>query len=123
MKRGISGVLVGLFLSMMAWAADVAGRWKAQLEGQNGTRTIVFQFKTDGDKLTGTVSGLRDKELPVTEGKVAGDTVSFAVNSEWQGNPIKLVYQGKVSGGEIRFTMGTEDGGWSTELVAKRAQD
>ena len=41
--------------------------------------------------------------------------------SEYQGNPIKLLYTGKVGEGQIQFTMGTEDGGWSTEIVARKA--
>ena len=102
-------------------AADVAGQWKGEFGGQNGARQIVFQFKTDGAKLTGTVTGLRDQQLTIQDGKVQGDDVSFYVNSEWQGNPVKLVYKGKVSGNEIRFTMSSEGGDWSTDLVAQRA--
>jgi len=31
------------------------------------------------------------------------------------------VYTGKVSAGQIVFTMGTEDGSWSTELTAMKS--
>ena len=110
-----------LLAAGVSFAADIAGQWKGEFGGQNGTRQVVFQFKTDGAKLTGTVTGLRDQQLTIQDGKVQGDDVSFYVNSEWQGNPVKLVYKGKVSGNEIRFTMSSEGGDWSTDLVAKRA--
>src|SRR5689334_8426094 len=101
-------------------AADLTGTWKGQLEGGQGARELTFRFKVEGGSLTGTVTGLRDREVAIENGKTDGATVSFSVMSEWQGNPVKLVYNGKVSGDQIQFTMGTEDGGWSTELTAKR---
>jgi hypothetical protein len=120
MKRALT--LVGSFVLLAATlpAADISGKWKAQFQGGDSTRELGFDFKVQGENLTGTVSGLRDKAVEIKEGKVQGDTVTFSVMSEWQGEPIKLVYKGQVSGNEIRFTMGTEDGGWSTEVTAKR---
>ena len=88
---------------------------------QTGDRELTFDLKADGEKLTGTVSGLIDKAIEIKYGKVQGDTVSFWVMSEYQGQPVKLVYKGNVSSSEIRFNMGTEDGSWGTELAAKRA--
>jgi len=121
MKRALT--LVGSFVLLAATlqAADISGKWKGQFQGGDTTRELAFDFKAEGEKLTGTVTGLRDKALEVKDGKVQGDTVSFWVMSEWQGEPVKLVFKGQVSGNEIRFTMGTEDGGWSTEVTAKRS--
>jgi opacity protein-like surface antigen len=110
-----------LLLAAAAPAADIAGTWKGQFQGGDGSRELTFRFRTDGGKLTGTVSGLRDRELTIDGGKVEGDNIAFSVMSEWQGNPVKLVYTGRLTGSEIHFTMGTEDGGWSTEITAKRA--
>jgi hypothetical protein len=107
-------------LAALCLAAGVDGRWKAQMEGQNGARTLVFDLKSDAARLTGTLTGLLDRQLEILEGKIDGESLSFAVNSEWQGNPVKLVYKGKVAGDEMKLTMGTEDGGWSTGLTAKR---
>jgi hypothetical protein len=50
-----------------------------------------------------------------------GDNLSFWIMTEYQGNPIKLVYRGKVSGSEINFDFGTEDGSWGTKVVAKKS--
>lgn len=112
--------LMALVMLVAARAADVTGKWKGTLEGQNGSREITFNLKADGASLSGTVVGLLDRALDVQEGKVQGSTITFSVMSEWEGNPVKLVYKGELSGDEIRFAMGTEDGSWSTELTAKR---
>ena len=113
-------VFASLALLASATAADVTGKWKGSFQGADQTRELTFNLKAEGDKLTGAVSGLLDKALDIHEGKVQGSTITFWVMSEWEGNPVKLVYKGEVAGDEINFTMGTDDGSWSTELTAKR---
>ena len=51
----------------------------------------------------------------------AGDTITFFVNIEYQGMPVKLVYKGKLTGSEIKFSFGTEDGSWGTEISVKKS--
>jgi hypothetical protein len=118
-KRALA-LVVSLLLAAMLAAADISGKWKGQFQGGDSTRELAFDFKVAGENLTGAVTGLRDKALEIKDGKVQGDSVTFWVMSEWQGEPVKLVFKGQVSGSEIRFTMGTEDGGWSTDVTAKR---
>jgi hypothetical protein len=113
-------VLAFLALAATAMAADANGTWKGNLVTDDGSRELTFNLKADGSKLTGTVAGLLDRPLDVNEGKVEGATISFFVMSEWEGNAVKLVYKGDVAGDEIKFTMGTDDGSWSTEVKAKR---
>ena len=120
MKRALVLVVSLLLPAAMLRAADISGKWKGQFQGGDSTRELAFDFKVQGENLTGTVTGLLDKALEIKDGKVQGDTTTFWVMSEWQGQPVKLVFKGQVSGSEIRFTMGTEDGGWSTEVTAKR---
>jgi hypothetical protein len=106
--------------ALSATATDVTGKWKGSFQGGDDSHEVTFNLKADGAKLTGDVSGLLDKALEIQEGKVQGSTITFSVMSEWEGNPIKLVYKGEVAGDEIHFTMGTDDGSWSTEFTAKR---
>ena len=119
MKRAQFLILSLALLAGALTAADVNGKWKGPM--QQGDRELTFDLKTDGDKLTGTVSGLIEKALEIKDGKVQGDTIWFWVMSEYQGAPVKLVYKGQASASEIRFDMGTEDGGWGTGVIAKRA--
>jgi hypothetical protein len=121
MKRTAILMFALLALAATAAAADPTGKWKGNLETDDGSRELTFDLKAEGGKLTGTVAGLLDRSLDVNEGKVEGATIIFSVISEWDGNAVKLVYKGELAGDEIKFTMGTDDGSWSTEIKAKRA--
>ena len=109
--------LLGLFSSLL-FAADVNGKWTG--ESDQGP-SFTFTFQTDHDKLTGTMLSMEGKELPIADGKLDGDNLSFSVASEWQGQPIKLVATGKVNGEQIQLHIGTEDGAWGTDATLKRA--
>jgi len=116
------GSLLSL-LAFAAWAADVTGKWTAQVPGRGGqTREATFNLKADGNTLTGTVSGPRG-EAEISDGKIDGDHISFTQTLEFGGNTVKLIYQGTVSGDEIKFTRTREGGdGPGQQFVAKRAQ-
>jgi hypothetical protein len=105
-------------LTSLLWAADVTGKWAAHSE--NGP-SWIFNLKSDGSKVTGTIQGNDGKDRPINEGKLEGSDISFSVDSEWQGNPITLVFKGKVSGDEMQLRVDTKDGAWGTDLVAKRS--
>jgi len=105
-------------LTSLLWAADVTGMWTGQSESGPAW---VFNLKSDGSKVTGTIQGNDGKDRPINEGKLEGSDISFAVDSEWQGNPITLVFKGKVTGDEMQLRVDTKDGAWGTDLVAKRS--
>lgn len=114
-------MLAGLALfGVLAFAADVNGKWTATMETPRGSQTTTFTFKADGEKLTGTVEGARGGPAEIQDGKISGDSISFVVVREFQGNQLKMVYKGKVAGDEIKMTVGRE-GGEGREIVAKRA--
>ncbi len=121
-KLMTTGFLLGL-LTLTALAADISGKWTAQVPGRGGqTREQTFNLKADGNTLTGTVSG-RGGDMPIADGKIDGDTISFTQTMEFNGNTMKLIYKGTVSGDEIKFSR-TRDGGegQAQEFTAKRAQ-
>jgi hypothetical protein len=120
-KLMTTGFLLGL-LSLTALAADIGGKWTAQVPGRNGqTREQTFNFKVDGSTLTGTVSG-RMGEMPIADGKIDGDQVSFTQTMEFNGNSMKFVYKGTVSGDEIKFSRQRDGGeGEPQTFTAKRA--
>jgi hypothetical protein len=120
MKRTAIFVFLLMAMAGAAAAADATGTWKGTLDTDDGSRELTFDLKADGDKLTGTVAGLLDRALDVDEGKIEGSTISFSVMSEWEGDPVKLVYKGELADDEIKFTMSAEDGSWSRELKVKR---
>jgi hypothetical protein len=119
--RVLAGLcLAALLFTVTALAADVAGTWTGEQEGRNGPMTVTFNFKTDGSTLTGTVSTPRG-ETQISDGKVDGDNVSFAVVREFNGNTMKINYTGKVSGDEMKLKVSREGSDRSRELTLKRS--
>jgi len=114
--------LLSCIVAAVAFAADVTGKWSYEMQGKNGPMTASMNLKADGAKLTGTVTG-RGGETEISDGKVDGDTITFSVVREFNGNKITSKYTGKVSGDEIKFTTETEGGqgkGGPREVTAKR---
>ena len=58
---------------------DINGKWKGEMQTPNGPFELTYDFKVIGDSLTGTVSSAMG-ELPISNGKVNGETFSFDVN-------------------------------------------
>lgn len=120
-KSRFTCTILFLLLAAAAFAADVTGKWVAQVPGRGGqTREVTFNLKADGGTLTGTVSG-RQGDMPIADGKIDGDNISFTQTLEFGGNEVKFIYKGKISGDEIKFTREREGGeGQPTEFTAKR---
>lgn len=105
-----------------ALAADVTGKWTAQVPGRNGqAREMTFDLKAEGATLTGTVSGGQGGGNAISEGKVTGDEISFVVSIERNGNTMKQTYTGKAAGDEIKFKRQGQRGE-PVEFTAKRAK-
>ncbi len=89
-----------LFAALTVWGADVAGKWKATFDSQNGPREVTFTFQVSEGKLTGTAMGPQG-DAPISEGKVDGDKINFTVES----NNFKAhILTGTVSGDEMKLT-------------------
>ncbi|MSV28540.1 MAG: hypothetical protein EXQ52_07325 [Bryobacterales bacterium] len=103
-----------LLLAATAAAADVSGKWTGQVPSRGESATVTFTFKVDGDKLTGSVTSPQG-EATIQEGKVTGDQISFSST----GGNAKIVFQGTVSGNELKMTR-TREGGQAREFTLKR---
>ncbi len=114
--------LLGLVcFACFASAADVAGKYTAEVPGRGGTpATNTFTFKTSGDKVEGTVTNARG-DSPITDGKLSGDTLTFVVVLSFNGNEFKSTYTGKVKGDSIDFSVDRGRGDPIT-FTAKKAQ-
>lgn len=119
MKLGWSVLLIALLLTA-ASAADINGKWKAEYQSPDGqTRTTTFTFKVDGEKLTGTVAGSTG-EVPIQEGKVKEDAISFFAVRNFGGNDVKISYKGKAAGDEIKFNVTFGGMDRTFDMTAKR---
>jgi hypothetical protein len=121
MNRALRLVFLFSLLVVLLGAAGASGTWKGNFDFNGASVPLTFNLKTAGDGLTGTVEGLPTTPAEIHDGKVDGDTISFWVTTDYQGQDYKLVYKGKVADDQIQFTFGTEDGSWGAELTVKKS--
>ncbi len=117
-------VSVALVCLIPAFAADISGKWIAAIQTGIGEMNYTFEFKVEGEKLTGKAvmsMGGNSSESALTEGSVKGDEISFVETLKVQGQELRVEYTGKISGDEIRGAR--QVGSYGTEdFVAKRAK-
>jgi hypothetical protein len=114
MKFRILAVVVMVIgmICAAALAADINGKWVAELPGRGGgdPMTMAFNFKVDGSNLTGSMKGPQGEDQAISEGKISGDNISFVIKMDFGGNEMKINYKGKVVGSEIKLTMEFQGG-------------
>jgi hypothetical protein len=116
---------LAITFALTALAADITGKWKAEFDTQIGVQKYTFEFKVEGEKLTGKAffERMNQKgEAELLEGKVNGNDIFFVEKISVQGNELRVEYKGKVSGDEISFTRKTGDIA-TVQFVAKRVKD
>ena len=122
--RTIGGLVLGLLTAVPVMAADVTGKWKAELQTPDGqTLTNELTFEAKGETLTGTIVSSRSPEpRPIENGTIKGDAITFEVTRDFGGNPVKLSYTGTVKGDELplKVTVAGGDQTFEFEMVAKR---
>ena len=93
-------------------AAGVAGTWNITIAGENGeTYETKAKLTQDGDAISGDYEGPAG-EAKISEAKLDGDTLTFQVARERDGQKLVLNYKGKLDGdtlkGEVEFDLGGE---------------
>lgn len=88
-----------------ARAADVDGKWTGSLDTPMGAVQVGFSFKADGAALTGTTTGPDGAELPIKNGKIDGDKISFVVTIDFGGMMFDLNYTGVVAADTTKLTI------------------
>jgi len=104
----------------IALAADFNGSWTAAIDTQIGVQNYTYTFKVEGEKLTGKCKS-QYGETEITEGVVKGDDITFVENLVYEGMPLRIVYKGKISGDEIKFSRNVAEIA-DEPFVAKRAK-
>jgi hypothetical protein len=106
--------------SLVAFGADVSGKWVSEAGGKGGPQ--IFNLKADGMKVTGTIEGGRGGPSEIQNGKVDGDSISFTVVRD-MGEKGKFTtnYKGTVSGNTMKLTRETEGRGGPQEVVLTKS--
>lgn len=88
-----------------AHAADIAGKWKGSYVTPVGVINYVYDFKVNGNTLTGTATCAEQGTNPIQNGKINGDTLSFTEPGKLSGSSVVTKYTGKVVGPDkIKFS-------------------
>lgn len=103
-----------------ALCADLTGNWQWQSAGASGRVVYTLTLKQDGASVTGSLSTEGDV-MPIRDGKVTGDRVSFVVARSWGGRERTMAYTGRLSGDEIRFRVAMPGAERTWDVLAKRA--
>lgn len=104
----------------LAHADDLNGTWKGTFDYEGSPVATTLNLKIDGAAVTGTVEGLPTSPTDIHDGKLDGNTISFWVNTDYQGDTYKLVFKGTYASEQINFDFGTDDGSWGTSMSVKR---
>ena len=68
-------LLLTAALALTALAADVTGTWKGTADTAMGQVVRTFEFKVDGNKLTGETTSSMSGKSTIVDGKVDGDKI------------------------------------------------
>jgi len=125
-------------VALVAFAADVTGKWTYQQPGFNGGDPIpvTITLKADGATLTGSIppmmggrggggGGTPPAATEITNGKVTGDKIYFEASRAGRngGAPTVTKYEGSFSGDEMKLKItrpGRGGGDPTVTVVAKR---
>lgn len=92
-----------LFAAAPAFAADIDGKWVGSVDSPNGPVMINYTFKAEGAVLTGATTGPDGTPLPIKDGKIAGNTLSFTLTLDFGAGPTTFNYTGEVSGSDLKL--------------------
>jgi hypothetical protein len=115
---------VSLFCAVPVHGAGTSGKWAAVITTPIGEMSYIYEFKIEGEKLTGKAvmsMGSESSESALTEGSVRGDEISFIETLKIQGQELRCEYRGKISGDEIRGSRTVGSYG-AEEFVLRRAK-
>ena len=106
MKRsiGVLSIVLGMSVALPA-VADVTGTWTGTMATPNGDVPVSYTFVEEGATLTGFTPAPDGTQIPLTDGKVDGDKISFVINVDFNGMPFTMSYTGVVKGDTVDFTI------------------
>lgn len=122
--KSVLALAFSLVLLGAASPASIDGKWTAEFDSQVGQQKYVFEFKADGEKLTGKATSERQgqkAEVELKGGKIVKDDVSFTETLKIQDQDIVVEYKGKLAGDELKLRRKVGDFA-EYDIVAKRAK-
>ena len=127
MKLRTMAVVAVLFLSaVVVFGADSEfdGKWTGSYESGMGGNpmNMEFTFKADGNELKGTtLGGANGEQIPISDGKIDGNKISFTVNVMLGQQAMVFKYTGELAKDKLKlkFDSGNSNG---TFTVTKKKE-
>lgn len=114
----VCAAFVMTLFAAVAFAADVTGAWTGDMKTPDGQNfQLTFNFKQDGNTLTGSVQGPQGDPIAISNGKVDGDKFTFDVSF----SGMTIHHDCKMDGDTIKMTTKSDSGDFpGIELTLKR---
>ena len=107
--RGFALIATLLLVALPSAAQDVSGRWNASVESEFGPVSFDFVFSLDD---SGQLVGSMENEfgsIPIEEGVIDGNEISFKLTLDFGQGPLRFVYTGTVEADEIQMVSTFEE--------------
>ena len=96
----------------IALAADIDGKWTAEVQGRSDTQTETLILRAAGSNLTSSLDVGRGGAVDISDGQIDGNNVSFKIVREFNGNQFTRQYKGALSDtGELKLAVSGGGGG------------
>ncbi|HEY2582423.1 MAG TPA: hypothetical protein VGI43_11485 [Mucilaginibacter sp.] len=113
-KTFTTALMVMAFVTFY-FAQDITGKWSGRIMDQFD---VTYDFKVDGEQLTGNTSGPDGTPVPIQNGVIKGDDLSFMIHI--MDNDMKIT--GKIKEDVITLTMPGMQGGDPMTVVLKKVK-
>jgi hypothetical protein len=126
-KSFVAAFALAAMSALSLFAADIDGTWVRKV-GKRDSITEKLVLKSSGTLLSGTfeAGGGKLAPVPISEGKISGNDVSFKVvrATPDKGGSVTLVYSGKLDGPWNTLTLNvTSDGTFKNPSIELPPQD
>jgi len=115
MRRALMCVTIVLLIQTagVAQSTDkLEGRWVGTVEGLQGKQAAIATFKKEGDKYTGTITGLRPgMDTSLKDIKLDGDKVTASTEIQTPQGSVAVTYDFVVQGDTLKGKGEAEFGG------------
>ncbi len=101
-------------------ALNIAGKWKATVQGPMGESEMTLQLGQEGNAISGNVSS-EFGEWEISDGVLSGKDLSFTIVATVMGETMELAFSGTAEKDSIEGTISSPTG--SFELKATRIPD
>ncbi len=113
-KTAWMATLVGLIITLSSFVTDITGHWTGKINDQFD---VAYDFKQEGETLTGSTKGPDGNEVKISDGTIKGDDIAFSM--PMMGDVMKVT--GKVKDANtITLTFKGPQGDMSFDLTKSK---